>query len=168
LIFFAIFIYFFANPLIIFAEPQRDALQLYRDEIKTAETTATQTVLDQLGPNINDSSGPYSNTHATQAESLPTASSSEKAFTPPTAETQKSVKPIPHSPARNPWSKPNPWAKQSKENPWANAPIPSPTIPNGASATNGSSTSPPNIFAPPPKTTDDTLNKTADSNHTSP
>ncbi len=142
-----LFLYLLINPLIIYANPLPDPLQIYRDEIKQTETNASQTLLDQLGPSTSNNSNPYQNTlpSQTSAPASPPSSNNERAFS-PRAETQKNVKPQTGGQANtNPWEKPNPWAAQSKINPWANAPIPGPTPSSPNSAT---PISPPNIFAP--------------------
>ena len=145
-----IFAYFLVNPLAAVADPTTDPLQSYRDEINKAEATAAQNVLDQLGPSVDDSSNPYSNPSPSQSEPPPASSNNERAFSPPSTEIQKSARPILKSQNSNPWLKPNPWEAQSKINPWANAPIPSPTDPTRSSTVNASPPiSPPNIFAPP-------------------
>jgi hypothetical protein len=135
-----------SQPLISNASSQTsDPLQIYRDEIKQTESHASATVLDQLGPSINDSN-PYQSAPPSQT-STPAAppSNTERAFSPP-VETQKNVSPQARGQSNtNPWEKPNPWAAQSKVNPWANAPIPGPTPSTPKAVT---PISPPNIFAP--------------------
>ncbi len=161
----AITSYLLATPLLTNADPkQSDPLQLYRDEIKRAEANASQTLLNQLDPSIQDTN-PYTSTPRTKVPPPP-PSNSERAFTPP-VETQQNVTPntntvAPQTNTKNPWLKPNSWESQSKINPWANAPIPSPTAPSTHSSFTPAA--PPNIFAPPQPTASP-LNKTTN-NHT--
>lgn len=146
-------------PLLANADPKQfDPLQPYRDEIKQAESTASQTLLKQLSISNNDN--PYTAMPRTQAVTppAPPSNSEEKAFSLP-KQTQKNIPAHPNTiapQANNPWLKPNPWEAQSKINPWANAPIPSSTP---SSAQSPLTSAPPNIFAPPQPA--NPLNKTA-------
>lgn len=130
---------------------KNDPLQLYRDEIKQAESNASQAVLDQLKPSSDENTNDNSYTRPS-ANSQPSASAfppsnSDRAFIPPPSEDPKGNTVKPPSTPVNPWLKPNPWAKV-KKNPWANVPIPGPSSPPAASA-NSTIPAPPNIFAPP-------------------
>jgi hypothetical protein len=135
-----------------YAEPTKDALQTYRDEIKQSETNASQAVLDALKANADSDSSPQQHPSTSEAPSpakpIP-RSNNDKAFSP-----AKPTNPA-NSANKNPWLQPNPWAKQppniweknAKVNPYSNAPIPGPTPPPNTSA-NLALPSPPNIFAP--------------------
>jgi hypothetical protein len=131
---------------------KKDPLQLYRDQIKQAESNASQAVLDQLKSSIDDPTDdntdarPSTHSQSAATPSLP-HSNSDKAFIAPAADDLKHNTTQPSSTQANPWLKPNPWG-EVKKNPWANVPIPGPSSPPTA-ATNSSIPSPPNIFAPP-------------------
>lgn len=143
-----------------YSEPTKnDPLQSYRDEIKQAETNASQAVLDTLKSNP-DADGRNAQQIQPLAEpSLPppARSNKDKAFTPSTGSTGAAA-----TTNKNPWLKPNPWVNQTpniwernaKINPYSNAPIPGPTPPTNPSSVNSAIIpSPPNIFAPPQQTT---------------
>jgi hypothetical protein len=143
----------FLTPLIVSAKPS-DPLQNYRDEIKQAENKASQTLLDQLDPDMDsNTANPYLSTSPPQTATNPSPSNTQRAFSPPPSSANPSKPNTLPSPSanKNPWLKPNPWEAQSKVNPWANAPIPGP----GPAIPPSSFTpmSPPNIFAPPQATT---------------
>jgi hypothetical protein len=129
---------------------KNDPLQLYRNQIKQAESNASQAVLDQLKSSIDDSTDNNADTRPStnaQSATLP-RSNSDKAFIPPPTDTLKDhTGQQPSSTKTNPWLKPNPWGNV-KKNPWANAPIPGPSSPP-TDSTHSSIPSPPNIFAPP-------------------
>jgi len=152
--------------VIAVAEPtgdKDDVLQRYRNEIEKTETTAAQSVIDQLGSsNVSNSADSNHSDQDTRYNPVPPSSSnSDKAFSsPPSAQGQKNTNPTTpsSSTSNNPWLKPNPWEAPSKQNPWAHAPIPGPTAPGAGppSTSNGMSVrmSPPNIFALPQTTAD--------------
>lgn len=141
-----------------YAEPTNDSLQAYRDEIKQSETNASQAVLDALqATNANTESSsqqnnqPASNSSSASARTPTPRSNNDKAFTPSDNKSANTS----NSPNKNPWLKPNPWAKQppniweknAKVNPYSNAPIPGPT-PSPSASANLAIPNPPNIFAP--------------------
>lgn len=134
-----------------YSEPTNNFLQTYRDEIQQSETNASQAVLDVLQANADtDNDSQQKNQPASAAPPTP-RSNNDKAFTPSDNNSANATHPL----NKNPWIKPNPWAKQppniweknAKINPYSNAPIPGPTPPSNAS-TNLAIPSPPNIFAP--------------------
>lgn len=142
----------FLTPLTVSAKPS-DPLQNYRNEIKQAENKASQTLLDQLGPDTDSTTvNPYPYASPPQTATNPPPSNTQRAFSPPSSRANPTKPNTPPAPSANtnPWLKPNPWEAQSKVNPWANAPIPgpTPTPPRSSFAP----TSPPNIFAPPQAT----------------
>lgn len=129
--------------------PNADPLQVYRDEIKQSESSASQAVLDALKAHTDPDD--TSRQNQTRPES-PTAtpaprSNSDKAFTPADNQSAHST----HASSENPWLKPNPWANSTPNrweqdahvNPYSNAPIPGP-----APSSTLTIPSPPNIFAP--------------------
>lgn len=142
---------FYLGLAYAYSEPTNDPLQTYRDEIKQSETNASQAVLDALKAANPDSSSQQNNQAAPETSAAIQAprSNNDKAFT----QDNKSANST-HASNKNPWLKPNPWAKQppniweknAKVNPYSNAPIPGPTTPNVSA--NAAIPSPPNIFAP--------------------
>lgn len=124
-----------------------DPLQLYRDEIKQAETNASQAVLDQLKPSFDENTDTRPSVNSQPETPMPPRSNSDKAFAAPSPDKRNNNTANPPSTNTNPWLKPNPWA-EVKKNPWANVPIPGPSSPP-TDSTRPMIPSPPNIFAPP-------------------
>lgn len=120
---------------------QQDPLQSYRDEINQAENNASQTLLDHLQDEPNNSVN-YSDKSVTNTQPAQPPSNQQRAFKLP--DTDNPTVTNNSNTTNSPWVKPNPWENAAKVNPWANAPIPSPS-PNQSTNT---LPSPPNIFAP--------------------
>lgn len=140
-------------------EPAKnDYLQTYRDEIKQAETNASQAVLDTLKSNTDSNDREAQQTQPSRKPVAPRSghSNADKAF----SSSAGSTNTVPKS-NNNPWLKPNPWAakqtpniweRNAKINPYAHAPVPGPT-PSSNTSAHLVIPSPPNIFSPsqPPK-----------------
>lgn len=139
---------FYLSLAYAYSESTNDPLQAYRDEIKQAESNASQATLNDLKANAEPENATQQNKAAAPSPPTP-RSNNDKAFTPDNNSVNS------NSSGKNPWLQPNPWAKQppniweknAKVNPYSNAPIPGPTPPSNAS-TNLAIPNPPNIFAP--------------------
>jgi len=125
---------------------KNDPLKLYRDEIKQAESNASQAVLDQLKSSADDHTNNNADTRSSannsqSATPLDPQSNNDKAFIPShNDELDNTAKPSSSSTKANPWLKPNPWA---------DLPVPGPSPSSPPTASNHSSIpAPPNIFTP--------------------